>query len=334
MTLAHLVFALATTAYIVLAIQFEERDLVAEHGARVRGVPAATFRCYCRGVGRCRRAEPADATDGNADSRIGALAAHAARWRRRSSSRARRTQNGRSSRRSITQAARTRRSRTSEFVKVVREATERFRDVSVAEAEGYALLFGCVSGPDWGAMGLHYVNFPLVGDGVLDPTRPEIVIYEPMPNGRLKLTGADYLVLAEAWHAKQRCPAGAWRTALHCLRPQSLRAAGLLHAARVGVEGEPQRRVRQLAPQGVVRRVHTAPVRRAIVDDTSAGRCNSKGLSLRAGRAPTRLRVSRYGGQAKSRRCVRRARFFAVARVCRSACTLEPLVRAARTAAG
>jgi len=86
------------------------------------------------------------------------------------------------------------------FVRLVRESTERFRDVAVAQAEGYALQFGCVSGSDTGAMGLHFVKGSLVGDDVLDPTRPEILIYEPAPGGRLRLTGADYLVFADTWH--------------------------------------------------------------------------------------------------------------------------------------
>jgi len=30
----------------------------------------------------------------------------------------------------------------------------RFKDVAVAEAEGYTLQFGCASGPDAGAMGM------------------------------------------------------------------------------------------------------------------------------------------------------------------------------------
>ena len=39
-------------------------------------------------------------------------------------------------------------SQVSAFVKHVRESTERFHDVSVAMSEEYALMFGCVSGPD------------------------------------------------------------------------------------------------------------------------------------------------------------------------------------------
>ena len=89
-----------------------------------------------------------------------------------------------------------------ELVRLVRQATAQFRDPAAAEAQGYHLLFGCVSGPDVGAMGLHYVNMSLVGDGELDASRPEIVIYEPQPNGRLRLVGADFLVLAADWHAK------------------------------------------------------------------------------------------------------------------------------------
>jgi hypothetical protein len=89
----------------------------------------------------------------------------------------------------------------SQLVQIVRGATERFRDSVVAEGEGYGLMFGCVSGGDFGAMGLHFVNGGLIGDDVLDPTRPEIVIYEPTPDGRLRLVGADFLVFKDVWDA-------------------------------------------------------------------------------------------------------------------------------------
>ena len=85
------------------------------------------------------------------------------------------------------------------LLKQVRDATERFKDVAVAVAEGYALQFGCVSSDDVGAMGLHYINGGLVNSGVVDATRPQIVIYEPMPGGGLRLIGADFLVIAEGW---------------------------------------------------------------------------------------------------------------------------------------
>jgi hypothetical protein len=88
-----------------------------------------------------------------------------------------------------------------ELVREVRDATRRFRNVEQAKAEGYQLMFGCVSGPDDGAMGLHYVNMALVLDPALDPSRPEIVIYEPTPNGGRRMIGADFLVFAADWHA-------------------------------------------------------------------------------------------------------------------------------------
>lgn len=87
----------------------------------------------------------------------------------------------------------------SELIRIVRESTERFQDVAEAGRAGYVLTFGCVSGPDAGAMGLHFVNFDLLGKGVLDPTAPQIVIYEAQPDGRLKLIGADFLVFAAPW---------------------------------------------------------------------------------------------------------------------------------------
>ncbi len=53
------------------------------------------------------------------------------------------------------------------LVQLVRNATQGFRDVSNLPA-GYGPFLGCVSGPDHGAMGVHYVNGDLVGDGKID----------------------------------------------------------------------------------------------------------------------------------------------------------------------
>ncbi len=94
----------------------------------------------------------------------------------------------------------------STLITIVRQSTDRFHDVAVAEAEGYALQFGCVSGDSSGAMGLHFVNGALVKGGVVDATRPQIVIYEPAPDGSLRLIGADYLVFADKWNRTHSGP--------------------------------------------------------------------------------------------------------------------------------
>jgi hypothetical protein len=54
-------------------------------------------------------------------------------------------------------------------------------------------------------MGVHYVNGPLVADGVLDETRPEVLVFEPQ-NGVLKLVAVEFIVLAEQWNAESDEP--------------------------------------------------------------------------------------------------------------------------------
>ena len=106
----------------------------------------------------------------------------------------------------LPQSSELRRADAGELIKIVRESTERFKDVKVAEVEGYALMFGCVTGPDSGAMGLHYVNGNLLSRNELDPTHPQIVIYEPRSDGSLRLIGADFVVFADAWDKKNQGP--------------------------------------------------------------------------------------------------------------------------------
>ena len=84
------------------------------------------------------------------------------------------------------------------LVEIVRNATTQYLDdVKAAAAAGYSPVLGCVSGPDHGAMGVHYVNSSLV-NGPIDPTQPQALIYEPSSNGQNKLVAVEFIILASA----------------------------------------------------------------------------------------------------------------------------------------
>jgi hypothetical protein len=78
------------------------------------------------------------------------------------------------------------------LVEHVRSANTRFKDVGAAVAEGYAPI-PCASGVDGGAMGVHYVNPNYLKDAVPDIKRPQAVMYEPMPDGKMALVAVEYI---------------------------------------------------------------------------------------------------------------------------------------------
>jgi hypothetical protein len=94
------------------------------------------------------------------------------------------------------------------LVDKVRRATARFRDLNVALAEGWVPGTPCVSGPNEGAMGVHFILGARVGDGAVDADEPEALIYEPLPNGAMRLVGVEFIVLADDF-AKQHPEGGA-----------------------------------------------------------------------------------------------------------------------------
>lgn len=91
------------------------------------------------------------------------------------------------------------------LVRLVRDATRQFIDVNAATRAGYGVFLGCVSGPDHGAMGIHYVNGDFVGDGQIVLEEPEALIYEPKGSER-RLVGVEYIVDAETWLAANSGP--------------------------------------------------------------------------------------------------------------------------------
>jgi len=88
---------------------------------------------------------------------------------------------------------------TSPLIAKVRAATARFKDINVAVSEGWVQGTPCVSGPDAGAMGVHFVMPSRIGNFVLQADQPQALIYEPLPGGAFRLVGVEFIVLASVW---------------------------------------------------------------------------------------------------------------------------------------
>jgi hypothetical protein len=85
------------------------------------------------------------------------------------------------------------------LIEKVRRATWRYRDINVALSGGFVQGTPCVSGPNAGAMGVHFLLPSRVGDGVLNANEPESLIYEPQANGTFRLVGVEFIVLKADW---------------------------------------------------------------------------------------------------------------------------------------
>lgn len=81
----------------------------------------------------------------------------------------------------------------------LRERTARFQRFDAAVDAGWsAQITPCFADPQLGGMGFHYGNPGLI-DGTVDALEPELLLYEPEKNGRLRFVAVEYIVPFTAW---------------------------------------------------------------------------------------------------------------------------------------
>lgn len=89
----------------------------------------------------------------------------------------------------------------------IRAATAQYHQLGRALDDGYGPLHTCTDHEGGlGAMGQHYVAGDAVDDTDFDLSRPEVLVYEPMPNGKSRLVAVEFVVFADAWAAVSDAP--------------------------------------------------------------------------------------------------------------------------------
>ena len=79
----------------------------------------------------------------------------------------------------------------------IRAATAHYQRIDDAIADGFVRGSACISSV-FGGKGYTYQK-PVLFDGIVDPAAPEILNYEPMKNGRMRLVSVAFLVPAASW---------------------------------------------------------------------------------------------------------------------------------------
>jgi hypothetical protein len=78
-------------------------------------------------------------------------------------------------------------------IPAVRAATNKYKDLDAAIADGYGVFYRCTEQPGVGTMGQHFLNGALLDDPAVDPLRPEVLVYEPTRRGGWKLVAVEYV---------------------------------------------------------------------------------------------------------------------------------------------
>ena len=85
----------------------------------------------------------------------------------------------------------------------LRAVTARFHRFDVAVAEGWGTqITQCFEHAQLGGMGFHYGNTAYI-DGAVDVEQPELLLYEPQQNGRMRLVAVEYIVPFTAWTSSE-----------------------------------------------------------------------------------------------------------------------------------
>src|SRR4051794_7099104 len=84
---------------------------------------------------------------------------------------------------------------------MVRRSALQCRMATPEISEGFVQGTPCVSGPNSGAMGVHFIQPARLGDGVLNADEPEALIYEPVSGSAWRLVGIEFITLASAWES-------------------------------------------------------------------------------------------------------------------------------------